>query len=498
MKSEDLKRSILQIAMEGKLVPQDNNDIPAYILVDKIKKEKACIVKKNKIKNSKELDPIPTDEIPYDIPESWIWEKLGNCIILKSGQDLNKSLCNENGQGIPYIIGASNIINENFVPQRWTENPKSIGSKEDLLLSVKGTIGKTAFCQYDQIHLSRQINAIHPILLNRYYVRFFIKNMINHLKNEARSMIPGISRDHILNLSIPIPPLEEQERIVKKIEELIPYIEKYGEAEEKLEELNKTFPEKIKASVLQEAVQGKLVSQNPDDVPAKELLAQIEKEKEQLIKDKKIKRNSKESIIFRNNGHFYEKVGKKGEPVCIDNEIPFKIPYSWEWCRLGHIGDWKAGSTPNRNEPKFYENGHIPWLKTGDLNDSLIEEVPEYITGLALEKTSVRLNPKGSVLIAMYGATIGKLGILNIESTTNQACCACITFQGIYNKYLFHYLMSQRAEFKKKGEGGAQPNISRTKIVNYLFPVPPLKEQKRIVNKIEQLFEMCKKFNHIK
>ena len=181
----------------------------------------------------------------------------------------------------------------------------------------------------------------------------------------------------------------------------------------------------------------------------------------------------------------YEKVGKN-EPVCIADEVPFDIPESWEWVRLGNIGDWGSGATPNRTTPEYY-NGNIPWLKTGDLNDNYITDIPETITELALAKTSVRLNPIGSVLIAMYGATIGKLGILKIPATTNQACCACVPFTDIYNEFLFYFLMSQKVAFVKRGEGGAQPNISKEKIVSTLMPLPPVADQKRIVEKLRIL-----------
>ena len=253
----------------------------------------------------------------------------------------------------------------------------------------------------------------------------------------------------------------------------------------------------LKNSILQMAMEGKLVPQDPNDEPASVLLERIKEEKEQLIKEKKIKRNNKESFIFRKNNHFYEKVGKKGEEVCIDDEIPWVIPNNWEWCKLGFIGDWKSGSTPKRGESKYYENGSIPWLKTGDLNNGIITEIPEFITELALKETSVRLNPIGSVLIAMYGATIGKVGILNIEATTNQACCACIPFNGIFNKFLLYYLMSQNKRFNDMSEGGAQPNISRTKIVNYLFPLPPLEEQHRIVNQIESILPLIDEYGDL-
>ncbi|MBV7321466.1 restriction endonuclease subunit S [Bacillus halotolerans] len=159
---------------------------------------------------------------------------------------------------------------------------------------------------------------------------------------------------------------------------------------------------------------------------------------------------------------------------------------SFLWVRVGEIGSWSAGATPSRSNPEYY-GGNIPWLKTGDLNDGYIEDVPEYISEKALEKTSVRLNPVGSVLMAMYGATIGKLGILNIEATTNQACCVCIPYGDFYNKYLFYYLMGQRTAYIKMGAGGAQPNISKEKITASLIPISSVEEHKRIVAKVEEL-----------
>ena len=244
--------------------------------------------------------------------------------------------------------------------------------------------------------------------------------------------------------------------------------------------------QQLKNSILQMAVQGKLVPQDPNDEPASVLLERIRAEKEQLIKEGKIKKEKNPSVIFRGADNLpYEKIGKN-EPVCIADEVPFDIPESWEWVRLGNIGDWGSGATPNRTTPEYY-NGNIPWLKTGDLNDNYITDIPETITELALAKTSVRLNPIGSVLIAMYGATIGKLGILKIPATTNQACCACVPFTDIYNEFLFYFLMSQKVAFVKRGEGGAQPNISKEKIVSTLMPLPPVAEQKRIVEKLRIL-----------
>ena len=255
--------------------------------------------------------------------------------------------------------------------------------------------------------------------------------------------------------------------------------------------------EQLKNSILQMAVQGKLVPQDPNDEPASELIKRIREEKERLIKEGKIKKEKNPSYIFRGEDNIpYEKVGKN-EPVSIADEVPFEIPESWEWVRLGNIGDWGSGATPSRTKPEYY-GGKIPWLKTGDLNDGYVDEVPEYISELALEQTSVRLNPAGSVLMAMYGATIGKLGINTFPLTTNQACCACFPLGGFSNEYLFYFLMSQKVNFIKQGEGGAQPNISKEKIVKTLMPVPPIEEQVRIIGKIKELLPYVSKYDSAK
>ena len=254
--------------------------------------------------------------------------------------------------------------------------------------------------------------------------------------------------------------------------------------------------QQLKNSILQMAVQGKLVPQDPNDEPASVLLERIRAEKERLIKEKKIKREKNPSVIFKGADNTpYEKIGD--EVRSLADEVPFDIPDSWEWVRLGNIGDWGAGATPSRTHPEYY-GGNIPWLKTGDLTDSYIDAIPETITELALEKTSVRLNPAGSVLIAMYGATIGKLGILSIAATTNQACCACFPLGGLDNKYLFYFLMAQKPLFIKQGEGGAQPNISKEKIVSTLMPVPPLEEQRRIVVMLGCIFPIIDVYSKCK
>lgn len=220
----------------------------------------------------------------------------------------------------------------------------------------------------------------------------------------------------------------------------------------------------LRQKILDLAIHGKLVPQNPNDEPASVLLERIKAERERLIKEGKIKRT------------------KRSKAACDKPHYPYELPKGWCWTTLGEIGTWQSGATPSRLRKDYY-GGNIPWLKTGDLNDGFITEIPESITNTALQETSVKLNPKDSVLIAMYGATIGKVGILTYPATTNQACCACTEY--IVDKlYLFYFLLAYRNAFIAMGGGGAQPNISKEKIITTLMPLPPLQEQKRIVDSI--------------
>ena len=225
----------------------------------------------------------------------------------------------------------------------------------------------------------------------------------------------------------------------------------------------------LRQKILDLAIRGKLVPQDPNDEPASVLLERIKAEKEQLIKEGKIKR-SKKTATTSDSRHY-----------------PFDLPSGWVWTTLGEIGKWQAGGTPNRTIKSYY-GGEIPWLKTGDLNDGIIENIPESITEEALQNSSAKLNPTNSILIAMYGATIGKLGILSYPAATNQACCACIEYSAVEKYYLFYFLLSHRHHFIYKGGGGAQPNISKEKILNTAIPLPPIEEQRRIIKAIEKWF----------
>ena len=229
---------------------------------------------------------------------------------------------------------------------------------------------------------------------------------------------------------------------------------------------------KLRQKILDLAIRGKLVPQDPNDEPASVLLERIKAEKERLIKEGKIKRS--------------KKTAKTSDTPHYEN-VPFEIPENWVWTTLGNIGIWQSGGTPSRSNKSYY-GGNIPWLKTGDLNDGLITNIPEGITEEAVTNSSAKINPTGSVLMAMYGATIGKLGILTFPATTNQACCACIEYYAITQYYLFYFLLSHRDIFIAKGGGGAQPNISKEIIVNTAIPLPPLPEQERIIIEIERWF----------
>ena len=229
---------------------------------------------------------------------------------------------------------------------------------------------------------------------------------------------------------------------------------------------------KLRQKILDLAIRGKLVPQDPNDEPASVLLERIKAEKERLIKEGKIKR-SKKTTKTSDTPHY--------------ENVPFEIPENWVWTTLGNIGIWQSGGTPSRSNKSYY-GGNIPWLKTGDLNDGLITNIPEGITEEAVTNSSAKINPTGSVLMAMYGATIGKLGILTFPATTNQACCACIEYYAITQYYLFYFLLSHRDIFIAKGGGGAQPNISKEIIVNTAIPLPPLPEQERIIIEIERWF----------
>ena len=460
MDTKKLRQKILDLAIHGKLVPQDPNDEPASVLLERIKAEKERLIKEGKIKRSKKSaktsDTPHYENVPFNVPDNWIWTTVEEILELVSGQDFPPEKYNNNVSGVPYIIGASNIENEQLVINRWTEFPSVFSYINDLLVVCKGAgVGKMAINNIGTAHIARQIQAVRAYTnyINIKYIKAVVKHNIEDIISKANGLIPGLKRELLLSLQIPLPPFSEQQRIIIEMEHLFTLIDKVEENKYDLQAIIKQAKNKI----LDLAIQGKLVQQDLNEEPASELLKRI---------------NPKAEITC-DNGHY--------------TQLPFEVPQNWSWTTLGKIGKWQSGSTPNRLNKDYY-NGNIPWLKTGDLNDGYITHIPEYITEKALNETSVKLNPTGSVLIAMYGATIGKIGILTFPATTNQACCACEVFNGIDREFIFLFLLSHREEFIKMGGGGAQPNISKEKIINTYIPLPPFMEQKRIINVVNKIF----------
>ena len=435
------------------------------------------------------------EEIPFEIPQGWEWTRIGNIFNHTSGKQQSGS--NKNGGTPQKFITTSNLywgyfILDNVKVMNFTEEEIKTCSatKGDLLVCEGGAgYGRSAIWNYDydiclQNHVHRLRPCVNGICEYVYHFIYLLKES-NNLASVGTAM-PGLSANRLKGLLLPFPPLPEQKRIVAKLEELLPLIKKYSEVQDCLEELNISINDKLKKSILQEAIQGKLVPQIADEGTAQELLEQIRQEKLQLVKDGKLKKSAlTDSIIFKGDDNkYYEQVNKK----CLDitEQIPFEIPENWVWVRMGQIGNWGAGSTPQRGDANYY-NGKILWLKTGELNNGIVYDTEEKVTQKAFQDCSLRMNKIGDVL----GATIGKLAIVGKELTTNQACCGCTPYL-IYNWYLFYFLMASRDSFIKKGEGGAQPNISRVKLVEHLIPLPPLKEQYRIVTQIEKLFEQLR------
>lgn len=435
------------------------------------------------------------DEIPFEVPEGWAWARMSSLT-----QDLPYGTSKKSSsRGKIAVLRMGNLqqgeidYSDLVYSSDKEDIDKYLLTYGDLLFNRTNSsewVGKTAIYRGEVSaiyagYLIRIRSFLDAEYLNSVMNSKYAKEICLLVKTDAVNQ-SNINATKLGRFLIPVPPLSEQVRISNMVSEAL-YWNNFIEIK-KLE--LEQYIQQIKSKILDLAIRGKLVPQNPNDEPASVLLERIRAEKEELIKQGKIKRDKKETIIFRGDDNsYYEKIGN--DIICIDEELPFDIPHNWSWCRLGNIGDWAAGSTPSRSYPEYY-NGTIPWLKTGDLNDGYITNIPESISEEALKNTSVRLNPSGSVLIAMYGATIGKLGILTFPATTNQACCACSPLDGINNHYLFYYLLSQKDNFVYRSVGGAQPNISKEKIVTTLMPVPPYEEQRQILDKIDIFFDLIR------
>lgn len=291
---------------------------------------------------------------------------------------------------------------------------------------------------------------------------------------------------------LPIPPLSEQHRIVAKLEEVLPKVEEYGKAQDRLDTLNSALPEKLKASILQEAIEGRLVPQNPDDEPASKLLDRIAEEKAKLVKEKKIKADKNASRIYRtDDGHWMEHFADKHRTdVCIDEDIIYDIPESWEYTRLGNIAQLVMGKTPERGNTKYWNNKDFPWVSISDMISSgVTKETKEFVSKEAAEKCfKSGISKKGSLLMS-FKLTIGRTTILGMDAYHNEAIITIKPYYDINNSfrnYLFTFLpvLANQGDSKEAIKG---KTLNSKSLYNILVPLPPLEEQKRIVEKIEAI-----------
>ena len=519
MKAEDLKNSILQLAMEGKLVPQNPNDEPASVLLDKIREEKEQLINEKKIKrNNKESfifrntkghfyekvgkkgEPICIDdELPFEIPDNWEIMRLDDIGVYKKGpfgSALKKSLFVPKSEDTIKVYEQKNAIQKNstlgeyYITKEYYQSKMKGFTVEsgDIIVSCAGTIGET-YVLPECIELGiinqalMRMNIVPSIYLDYFLIYFdyiLKKSAIEYSKGSAIKNIPPFKI--FKRLIFPLPPIDEQKRIVNKIEEFLPLINDYGESEEKLSKLNSEFPDKLRSSILQEAIKGKLLPQNSNDEPASVLLEKIRDEKERLIKEKKIKRNKNESYIFKENNHFYEKTGKK-DPICIDEEIPFYIPDSWEWGKLENLIELISGRDLKKTQYNDLKQG-IPYV-TGASNiingQLLINRWTDEPAVIAI---------KNDILLSCKG-TIGKILILNEDKVhiARQIMSIRLIDENLINKdYIVIFLMYYVTNLINIAKSMI-PGISREDVLKINIPLPPIEEQKRIVEKIDLLFE---------
>ena len=462
MTAKQLSDSILQLAIQGKLVPQDPNDEPASVLLDRIREEKKRLVKEGKLKK-KDLEetPISEDEIPFEIPESWEWVNLGDVIELTSGRDLEPGKYNSIKKGIPYMTGASNFDNGKLIVNRWTDAPVSISKLGDLLITCKGTIGSMADNVIGDIHIARQIMAIRPYIINKPYLRLFLKSKVTELEKKAKSIIPGFTREDLQYSILPLPPFKEQKRIAQKFYEVLPLIESYGVAYEEATKMNAELPEKLKKSILQEAIMGKLGTQDPNDEPASALLDRIREEKKTLVKAGVLK---KKDLV---------------ETPISEDEIPFDIPEKWAWIRIGFVAEFINGLA---FKPEDWEQKGLPIIRIQNLTDN--DKPFNYSSKVYDDKFKVK---KGDLLFS-WSATLDSFIWGGDDAWLNQHIFKVVPYGCVDKQYLYYLLKGIVVSLSSITHGLTMKHLTRGVFEGYAFPLPPLAEQHRIVEKIEALF----------
>ena len=507
MTAQQLKNSILQMAVQGKLVPQDPNDEPASILLERIRAEKERLIKEKKIKREKNpsvifkgADNTPyekigdevrslADEVPFDIPDSWEWVRLGN--IGETNIGLTYKPSDVTSDGVP-VLRSNNIQNGQIdysellyvscaVPER------AYAHKGDILICARNgsraLVGKSAIVDADGMAFGAFM-AIYRSSCNP-YIQLFINSYLfrGQLEGATTTTINQVTQEMLKRQLCPLPPIQEQLRIVQKYTELQPLIAAYSNAYDKAQILSTAFPEALKKSILQEAVQGKLVPQDPSDEPAEALLKRIRAEKQRLIKEGKIKKDKHESVIFRRDNSHYEKRGS--EEVCIDDELPFDIPSTWMWSRLSSIvtvlGDGIHGT------PVYSANGTTAFINGNNLQDGKIVIKPDTkrVTDEEASKHK-RCLTKDTVLLSING-TIGNVAFYDGEHVIlGKSACYFNLLSGVSKEYV--RLVLETDYFEKYAvsvaTGTTIKNVPLAGMRNLLVPIPPTAEQAKIVQAV--------------
>ena len=455
MDTKKLRQKILDLAIRGKLVPQDPNDEPASVLLERIKEEKERLIKEGKIKKSKKTvssDTYHYENVPFKVPEVWVWTTLGEILELVSGQDFPPEKYNANIAGIPYIIGASNIENEQLIINRWTESPSVYSYLNDLLVVCKGAgVGKMAINNIGVAHIARQIQAVrgYTNYTDIKYIKAVVKNNIENIISKANGLIPGLKREFLLSLQLPLPPISEQRRIVCEIERWFFLIDQIEQGKADLQ----TVIKQAKSKILDLAIHGKLVPQNPNDEPAIELLKRINPD-----------------FTPCDNRH--------------SGKLPYEIPKTWVWCSHNSILDISGGSQPAKS---YFETILKPnYIRLYQIRDYGESPVPVYIPiNLASKQTK-----KGDILLARYGGSLGK--VFYAEQGAYNVAMAKVIFKFenlIYKEFAYYYYLSDLYQGKlKEISRTAQTGFNITDFNDMYFPLPPINEQQHIVQKIEELF----------
>lgn len=496
MTPQELKNSILQLAIQGKLVPQRPEETNAEDLYKQIQAEKQKLIKEGKIKKEKPLPPITDDEKPFEIPKNWKWVRLGEISFINGGYAFKSENFKQNGIRVIRIsdFNENGLINTKIVRHIFDESlePFLLKEKDIILCMTGGTVGKSYFVKKlnEQMMTNQRVATIRSIFVHQEYINFIVLSPLIQkiIKDSKNSTNDNISMGTINSFIVPLPPLAEQKRIVAKIEELLPYVERYETAYNKLQQLNKRFPDDLQKSVLQLAIQGKLVPQRPEEGNAEDLYKQIQAEKQKLIKEGKIKK-------------------EKPLPPITDDEKPFEIPETWKWVRLGEVIIFIGGYAYKSNSYVSKSNNQI--LRLGNIKQDtlLLDAKPVYISDeLSIQTKNFKIQIN-DILITMtgtrrkkdylYTTKINKNDVKARNLFLNQRVGCFRIVYGLVPEFLLKVLQSEIIRdliFKKETGTANQGNIGSEDMKEFIYiPLPPFAEQKRIIAKIKEFLSLCDK-----